>query len=174
MLKAIITTSINEPTRATLKFAEISKKNGWNFIIVGDQKTPHSLYKELETKYRGYVEYLSPERQDELYPDLSSIIGWKTIQRRNIGFVYAYNKGYEIIATVDDDNIPYDNWGENILVGKDVEVDVYKNKRCSFFDPFSVTNQKNLWHIGFPLEHLDVKNHIDFVGTEKVKILIHR
>lgn len=172
MLKAIITTTINEPTKATLKFAELSKKNGWYFVIVGDQKTPHESYKRLETEYDGVIKYLSPGEQEDLYPDLSSIIGWKTIQRRNIGFVYVYKKGYDIIATVDDDNIPYDNWGENLLVGRDVEVDVYKNRRCTFFDPFSVTNQKDLWHRGFPIEHLDIKNNIDLIGTEKIKVLV--
>jgi hypothetical protein len=46
----------------------------------------------------------------------------KSIQRRNVGFVFAYNEGADIIATVDDDNIPYDNWGDNVLVGQEVEV----------------------------------------------------
>lgn len=172
MSMTIITTTINEPTKATLKFAELSKKNGWCFVIVGDLKTPHNLYRDLEISYQGHVEYLSPEQQEKMYPNLSSFIGWKTIQRRNIGFVYAYNKGSEIIATVDDDNIPYDNWGQNLLVGREVEVDVYRNRRCNFFDPFSVTNQKDLWHRGFPIENLDIKNNIDLVGTEKIKVLV--
>jgi hypothetical protein len=108
MKKFIVTTTINYPTKATRLFAEIAKRDNWIFVIVGDTKTPHDEYRELERDYPT-VTYLDPEQQAELYPELSEIIGWKTIQRRNIGFVYAYNKGAEIVATVDDDNIPYDN-----------------------------------------------------------------
>ncbi len=167
MIKFIVTTTINLPTKATLKFAQIAKEKGWQFIIVGDLKTPHTQYAALEDK-AGHVVYLHPETQDKLYPELSNVIGWKTIQRRNIGFVYAYQKGADIIATVDDDNIPYDNWGENLLVGTTCEVDEYKNRYCDYFDPFSVTNQKHLWHRGFPIECLDLKNNIDLIGKAKV------
>jgi len=99
---------------------------------------------------------------------LSNVIGWKTIQRRNIGFVYAYQAGAEIIATVDDDNIPYAAWGDNLLVGTYCSADEYKNRHCNYFDPFSVTNQNHLWHRGFPIEHIDVKNHVDLVGNTEV------
>ena len=168
----IITTTINKPTKATLKFCELASKNNWKFTIIGDLKTPHSLYDALVKHYNGYVEYLDPKKQEDLYPELSSILGWNTIQRRNIGFLYAYKSGAEIIATVDDDNIPYDNWGTDVLIGKEVEVNVYQNKHCPFFDPFSVTNQKEFWHRGFPLEYLELKNYIDLTGTQKVKVLV--
>lgn len=167
MRKFIVTTTINPPTKATLKFARIAKEKDWRFVIVGDLKTPHEQYKALEDKY-GHVVYLHPDTQDKLYSDLSTVIGWKTIQRRNIGFVYAYQNGADIIATVDDDNIPYNNWGENLLVGTTCEVDEYKNRYCDYFDPFSVTNQKHLWHRGFPIECLDLKNNIDLIGKAKV------
>lgn len=168
----IITTTINDPTKATIKFCELSKDNNWKFTIIGDQKTPHNMYHALANKYPNNVEYLDPEKQTELYTDLSNIIGWKTIQRRNIGFVHAFRSGTDIIATVDDDNIPYDDWGQNLLVGKKIEVDQYKNKYCNFFDPFSVTNQENLWHRGFPLEYLDIKNNIDLVGKVSIDVLV--
>lgn len=165
MNKAIVTTTINSPTKATLKFIELARKKNWIFIIVGDLKTPHEEYIELTN---NHVIYLHPDDQAKFYGDLSDVIGWRTIQRRNIGFVFAYNMGVEIIATVDDDNIPYDTWGDNLLVGTICEVDEYKNKLCDYFDPFSVTNQNHLWHRGFPIEHLEEKNQIDLVGRTKV------
>ena len=48
MKKSIVTTTINKPTEATLKFCEISNRDNWEFIIVGDTKTPHSDYLELQ------------------------------------------------------------------------------------------------------------------------------
>lgn len=163
----IVTTTINSPTEATLKFAKLAEKNNWTFVIVGDLKTPHHEYEQL-SKQNKHVVYLHPEKQEQIYPELSNIIGWKTIQRRNIGFVYAYQTGATIIATVDDDNIPYDDWGLNLLVGKTCNVHEYKNRLCDYFDPFSATNQKHLWHRGFPIEHLNVKNDVELLKKQNV------
>ena len=155
MSKFIVTTTINKPTTATLKYCEIAVKKNWKFVIVGDTKTPHDEYKALEN---DNVIYLSPEKQESFCKELSDIIGWKTIQRRNIGFVYVYRQGATLIATVDDDNIPYENWGNEILVDKEVEVDIYTNQYSNFFDPISVTNCNDLWHRGYPIECLNIKN----------------
>jgi hypothetical protein len=106
-----------------------------------------------------------------LYPELSEIIGWKTIQRRNIGFVYAYDHGAEIVATVDDDNIPYDNWGTDLYVGKEVEVDYYTPEE-DVFDPLSVTNYPNLWHRGYPIDYLQVRNRVEYKGKKIIIPLI--
>lgn len=166
MNKFIVTTTINEPTKATLKFLEIAKRDGWEFVVVGDLKTPHEQYEKLD------LTYLHPDKQQQLYPELSDIIGWKTIQRRNIGFVYAYQNGADIVATVDDDNIPYDNWGTDLYVGKEVEVDSYENTRFNIFDPLSVTNQSHLWHRGYPIEALQKKNDVEYKGKKKITPLI--
>jgi len=170
MNKFIITTTINHPTIATHRFADIAKRDGWTFVIVGDTKTPHDEYRKLEKDYPT-VTYLDPEQQAELYPELSEAIGWKTIQRRNIGFVYAYSHGAEIVATVDDDNIPYDNWGTDLYIGKEVEVD-YWTPSYHVFDPLSVTNYPQLWHRGYPIDYLKNKNNSEYLGKKKVTPLI--
>ena len=119
MKKFIVTTTIYSPTLAMKKFSQMK---GWQLIVVGDKKTPHEEYENLNCIY------LSPEKQEEIAKDLSDAIGWNCIMRRNIGFVYAYRLGADIVATVDDDNIPYDNWGQDVLVGKDVEVDLWHSQ----------------------------------------------
>ena len=172
MKKYIVTTTINEPTEATLKFVQIAVKKDWIFVIVGDTKTPHESYRLLANSYHPNVVYLHPDKQQELYTELSDVIGWKSIQRRNIGFVYAYHQGADIIATVDDDNIPYDNWGDNVYVGQEIEVDLYENTRSLFFDPISPTNHNDLWHRGYPIEDLPYKNNIEYKGKTKRKVLI--
>lgn len=165
----IVTTTINAPTKATLKFCQLAHDNGWRFVIVGDTKTPNYLYRDLEKKFSPAVKFLDTDDQNSFFPELSEVIGWKTIQRRNIGFAYAFKQGADIIATVDDDNIPYDDWGQNLLVGEEVEIDHYKPKFAtqSAFDPFAVTNHKELWHRGFPIQELDLKNEIIYLGKQK-------
>lgn len=163
MKKYIVTTTINSPTLATQLYCN---KEDWTVIVVGDKKTPHNEYKEL----RGCI-YLTPEYQQQEYPELSDIIGWNTIQRRNIGFIEAYRRGADVLATVDDDNIPYETWGNNLLLGQTAEVDFYTTDNI-VFDPLSVTNHSNLWHRGFPIELLKVKNNITYQGKKNMHVKI--
>lgn len=162
MSNFIVTTTINAPTEALIKF---SKKLGWQLLVVGDLKTPHNEFKNIN------CEYLSPEYQEKSYPKLSKIIGWNSIQRRNIGFIEAYNRGAEIIASVDDDNIPYDDWGNNVLVNSSIECDIYEHK-SGVFDPLCVTEHSMLWHRGFPLELIEEKNKVNFLGKFERKVLV--
>jgi len=172
MKKYIVTTTINEPTEATLKFIQLAVKKDWTFVIVGDTKTPHDSYHLLANTYHPNVVYLHPEQQEKMYPELSDIIGWKSIQRRNIGFVYTYKQNASIIATVDDDNIPYDTWGDDVYVGQEIEVDLYENVSSLYFDPISPTNHNSLWHRGYPIEELPFKNNIEYKGKTKRRVLI--
>lgn len=162
MSKFIVTTTINYPTEATIKF---SKKAGWKLIVVGDLKTPHDAYSNLDCIY------LSPEYQEKTYPEVSNIIGWNSIQRRNIGFIEAYKKGAEVIASVDDDNIPYDTWGDDLLVNKNVECDIYEQK-SGVFDPLSITEHKYLWHRGYPVELLKERGDVNYLGKRNRRILV--
>jgi hypothetical protein len=172
MNKFIVTTTINKPTEATLKYCKLANEKNWKLIIVGDTKTPHEEYIRLNKTFGQCVEYLTPEFQTSEYKDISDVIGWKTIQRRNVGFIHANKNGAEIVATVDDDNIPYDNWGDEIYLNKEVEVDLYENTSVNVFDPLSVTNNNTLWHRGYPIEYLNVKNNVLYKGKTKVMPLI--
>jgi len=166
-MKCIVTTTIYSPSEATLKFCE---KDDWTFIIVGDTKTPHHEYIELEKKYPN-VRYLTPEYQEKTYKELSDSIGWQSIERRNVGFVEAYNLGAEIIATVDDDNIPYDSWGKDLLVNKEIIVDLYTPK-LDVFDPLSITKDNHLWHRGYPIEYLSERHAVEYSGKTTRKVLV--
>lgn len=170
MSVTIVTTTIQPPTKATHKFVEIADKNEWPFIIVGDTKTPHDLYHDLQKNHN--VVYLDPNVQANLYPELSDIIGWKSIQRRNIGFVYAYQYfNSDWIATVDDDNIPYDRWGEELggsvsLLEFTPPSTVYDPIACmvavdreTFTDLHDVNQPPPFWHRGFPLELRDDRRY---------------
>lgn len=163
MNKYIVTTTINSPTIATHKFCEFKD---WTLIVVGDTKTPHSEYEKLNCIY------LHPEDQEKKYKELSDIIGWKSIQRRNIGFVEAYNLGADVVATVDDDNIPYDDWGSDLYVGQEIECDLYAPTKHDVFDPLSVTNNNQVWHRGYPIEYVPTRHNVEYKGKTKRKVLV--
>jgi hypothetical protein len=151
MKKIIATTTINPPTEALLKYASMPD---WHVIVAGDLKTPHDLYANLDN-----VTYLSPEYQEKEHPILSELIGWKCIQRRNFAILEAYKQGADIIAIIDDDNIPYEDWGKDLMVDQLTEVTLY-NTHDIAFDPIGALDEhKELWHRGFPLERVPFRNY---------------
>ena len=74
------------------------------------------------------------------------------------GLLWANDMQADIVAVVDDDNIPLEGWGENLLVGREVEVDYYETDLPAF-DPVGATNHRHLWHRGFPLQLLPKRDY---------------
>ena len=77
-----------------------------------------------------------------------------------------------MVATVDDDNIPYSNWGEELLVGQEVEIDSYECLSAPYFDPLSVTEHNSVWHRGYPIEHVPNRLNVEFKGKRYRKCLV--
>jgi hypothetical protein len=161
--KYIVTTTIHHPTKALKLFASMPD---WKLIVVGDKKTPIDAYKDFNCIY------LSPEYQESTYPKLSDAIGWNCIMRRNFGFIEAYKLGAEIVATVDDDNIPYPTWGKDVRVGTRILVDEYCGDSSLVFDPLQLTNHKELWYRGFPLEYIKYSKNVYYTGKVEQDILV--
>ncbi len=144
MKKIIITTTIHAPTPAIRLFDQMED---WELIVVADKKTPDDYSLE-----RGDV--ISCGEIEAGYKRLLGIIGWNSVDLgRNVGFIEAFKRGADIVATIDDDNMPLSNWGKNVVVGTDVSVTEYLSQSNGMlFDPLSVTTQNHLWHRGFPLQ----------------------
>jgi hypothetical protein len=147
-MKAIVTTTINPITEAILRFDSMPD---WTVIVIGDKKTP------LDYKLQNGI-YVSPEEQEKYDKALSDSIGWNCIQRRNFGLLLAHDMNAEIVAVVDDDNIPTNDWGQNVAIGKEIEVNYYQTDLLAF-DPIGATNESHLWHRGFPLQLLAKRNY---------------
>jgi len=139
--RVIVTTTVNPPTKAIETFQAMED---WELVVIGDKKTPRDFRLD-----RGV--FVTPEEQERYDPALSEAIGWNCIQRRNFGFLWAKDMNADIVAVVDDDNIPIDGWGRNLLVGQEVDVDYYETDLPAF-DPIGATNHRHLWHRGFPLQ----------------------
>jgi hypothetical protein len=149
----IVTTTINPPTEALIKFSQFPD---WKLVVVGDKKTPHEPYKDLNCKY------LSPEYQEHFYKDVSDLIGWNCIQRRNIGFLYAYEHGAEYVASADDDNIPYERWGR-IYLDNVYAKEIVSKEIC--VDPITHTQYWKLWHRGFPIQLVDNRKGTEYYNA---------
>src|SRR5262245_49381049 len=97
---AIVTTSVNPRPAAYAAWAEQG-----HLIVAGDHNAPVELAHYV-AELGG--EYLTPEEQDRW--SFSDAIGWSCIQRRNAAVMTAYERGFKLVATVDDDNIPTPGW----------------------------------------------------------------
>lgn len=159
MNKVIVSTSIDPPSDAYRKFAEVK---GWQFICVGDLKTPHQSYREFKN-----CTYLDPDDQKKLFPKLSESLGWYNIQRRNIGFAYAHKIGADLIASVDSDNEIINEWPGEILIDKEVECREWSNPDICF-DPMYSAGTDKFSHRGFPLE-LQENKHKSTFKAGKIK-----
>jgi len=155
--KIIISTTINHPTKAIRKFDQLKD---WKLIVIGDKKTPKNY------KLKNGI-YVSPTDQIKIDKKLSDLIGWNCIERRNIGLILAKKLKADVIALVDDDNIPYKNWGKNLLVGKKIKAKFFKTKE-DVFDPIFQTNYKELWHRGFPIEKIDSRERLKFINKKVI------
>ncbi len=162
MKRYIVSTSIHPPTEALRRFAAM---DDWNLIVVGDLATPHREYDALDCLYLG------PDDQRQRYPELSAAIPWRSIQRRNIGFVEAWRRGADVVATVDDDNLPYDDWGKDLLIGRDVEIDLYRPE-LDVFDPLAVTSASGVWHRGYPVQYLPRRHRLSHLGKTTRRVLV--
>lgn len=144
----IVATTINGPTEAIERFDALS---GWTLVVVGDLRTPAGY------RLRNGI-YFSPAEQERFAPELSELIGWNSIQRRNLGFLLALESGADVVASVDDDNIPYDSWGTNLLVGRTLEVTSFEAPN-GCFDPVGAAGYPHLWHRGYPLQLLSSRDY---------------
>lgn len=144
----IVTTTINPPTKAVRLFDALP---GWHLVVIGDRKTPDDY-----TLDNG--SYVGTAEQEKIDKVLSDLIGWNCIQRRNFGFLVAQEMGAEIVAVVDDDNIPYEGWGTDLFVGREVEASVFTTSLPAF-DPVGATNYPHLWHRGYPLPLLAQRDY---------------
>lgn len=105
-----VTTTVNVPRALT---AYQSCKGDVEFLVVGDTKEPEELAMFCRD---SRVRFLNAEAQKNLGYKCSDLIGWSTIQRRNIGFLEALKSGAEIVHSWDDDNfVTNDRYFENIV-----------------------------------------------------------
>ena len=106
-MRSLVITTINKPNKAMKTLAKIALQNEIQFVIVGDLKTPEAI-RELDAVY------LDVYKQKKYFNKLASLIPYNHYARKNLGYLYCIQNGTEIIQETDDDNVPKDNFLEEI------------------------------------------------------------
>jgi hypothetical protein len=138
--KAIVITSINNPSEAVLA---LSKIEGYKLYVIGDKKTPKNW--ECEN-----VEYISFENQIQLNYSLIKELPFNHYGRKMIGYIMAIKNGYDVIVDTDDDNIPYNKLEFPSFNGE------FKTspKNLRFINIYKSFTDKHIWPRGFPLNDI--------------------
>ena len=147
-MKAIVSTTINPPTEAIHRFDAMAD---WTLIVAGDKKTPPDY--KLE---RRNLPSRPKSRRNTIESFRMPLVGTPSSGATWRSFA-AHDAGAEIVALVDDDNIPEPGWGQDLMVGRQVEVTFYETEprslRPGWRDQLSPD-----WHRGYPLQLLPKHN----------------
>ena len=103
-MKALITTTINVPENLKKWTEDFSVSDV--VVVAGDKKTPHKEVHALLDELACQTEYIDPHKETGWMCE--EIIGYDSIQRRNLALLEAMKLGNDLryITTIDDDNWP--------------------------------------------------------------------
>jgi hypothetical protein len=157
---AIVTTTINIP-KLLRQYAENARHYGHqevSFIVIGDRKSPPetaAFCQTIEQYYRcSYLDIPAQQKYLERFPELWTHLPFDSIQRRNIGMLLAYERGAEVVITIDDDNfvLGQDFVGLHRAAGSVRELPVWSSTSgffnvCGFLE---ADDHVRFYHRGYP------------------------
>jgi len=142
MKRCVALTTVNPPAAAVHAFVAGDGGVGdYDVIIVGDRKTPD--------EYHGLdCVFLDMRAQHAHFPALAKQLPVDSYARKNLGYLYAIQRGYDTVAESDDDNLPLANWGElPARFARCVTAPKYPNM-------YSLYTDARIWPRGFPLDNI--------------------
>ncbi len=96
---AIVVTSISHPNTVLKYIATAALNRNYEFIVVGDEKSPHDFFIDGCT-------FLTIQSQLKLGLSFAVHCPTSHYSRKNIGYLLALRKGANVIIETDDDNFP--------------------------------------------------------------------
>ena len=162
-----VVTTIFEPSLAVSRAANME---GWCTVIVADTKTPldymAKLVGEEEKDHRPDIHFLSVEQQeamalegDSRVADFVRALPYKHFARKNLGYLYAIQRGARFIFDFDDDNVVdmLDEQGNVIpLIPNEQHLEntevVLMTRKIWNPYPLMQASVDDSWPRGFPLE----------------------
>lgn len=125
-------------------YAKVIKNEGLSeeitVIIIPDRKTPSKLFDNCAEMEKLGINVFCPtvEEQDAYLDKLGTIrqiIPYDSDNRRNIGYLKAFDKGCEVLVSIDDDNFPQTSgpfFQDHLTVNKKVEMEAVNSENGWF------------------------------------------
>jgi len=138
----IVVTTINPPTTAIAAMSRMTEI-GWRVVVVGDCKTPANWS-------APGIDYLSVERQRELYGSLADALPYNHYCRKNLGYLFAISHGAKCLLETDDDNIPYEDFGKSLSPWLEARL----VQGASWINAYKYFTAAHIWPRGLPLDEI--------------------
>ena len=140
---ALVVTTINAPSEAIRALATGAKANHWQFIVVGDRKSPSTFECENVSYFSLDAQRLEGFRYAEECPI-------DHYARKNIGYLIAIRAGAEVIVETDDDNVPRDSfWAKR---ARRVRVHLCQDE--GWTNVYRFFSDELIWPRGLPLDQI--------------------
>lgn len=137
-----VVTTIAEPTDSVRALLHALVKFDASLIAIGDLKGPPHF------NVSG-AEFLSLADQMRLPYKLASLLPTGHYTRKNLGYLYAMDRGASFIYETDDDNSPKANWSPRSSVVK-----VQHIESRPWFNVYRAFTNEVIWPRGFPLDRI--------------------
>lgn len=157
---SLVITTINKPNYILREYDKNCKKNNWEFIVIGDKKTPvnFKLKNCLFVDYKKKIEKLKFIR----YCPINSYT------RKNIGYLLSIKKKVDVIVETDDDNMPLNNFFKPIKYFEKAKIISKKNNWLNIYNYFLKKKNLKIWPRGLPLDKI---NYFSYKDIKKSKTL---
>jgi hypothetical protein len=139
----IVVTSVFEPNAAMRELARGAKQNRWNFIIVGDSKSPANFFLDGP-------QFFDLETQKKLPYQLARLCPERHYTRKNLGYLLAIQNHSSVIVETDDDNLP----SEDFWLSRNGLLDSSEVQGDGWFNVYSLYSDAAIWPRGLPLENV--------------------
>ncbi len=161
MKTSLVITTINKFNKNLRNFSNNCNKNKWQFILIGDRKTPN-----IKMPFGKYFDLKSQIKSNFKF---AKVCPENNYARKNIGYLIAMKERNEIIIETDDDNYPKSNFFKNPkLIYKTKEI---KNK--SWVNIYNLFTKKKVWPRGLPLDQV-FENKIKISKLKKNKFYLQQ
>ncbi len=141
---AIVVTSIAAPNRAMADIAAGSRERGWDFIVIGDVKSPSGFALEGCRYFDIPSQTASGLRFAEMCPT-------GHYARKNVGYLLAMGAGARLIIETDDDNFPSDGFWRP----RRRELRVATVRDGGWVNVYRYFTEARIWPRGLPLDSID-------------------
>ena len=141
---ALVVTSIAEPNPTLRQLAEGCTKNAWEFIVIGDEKSPDSF------QLAG-CHYYSLNDQLDLDLRFARVCPTRHYARKNIGYLLTILSGANVIVEADDDNQPLDGFWRR----RQRRQTVHSIAEGGVVNVYRYFSDQKVWPRGLPLQHVN-------------------
>jgi hypothetical protein len=138
---SLVVASIGSPNEPLQKLADLAQKQSWHFYLIGDKASPENFTLEG-------CDFYDLERQGAAGFEFAQRCPVRHYARKNIGCLLAFRDGAQVIVETDNDNAPYQEFGND----RNRQVDAPLLCQTGWLNIYRYFSTTPVWPRGLPLD----------------------